>query len=126
MTVTSPLTELRPKAGHLMASESTDAPVRRDVEPRHHYPGALLPHTGQGLQQVDDFDVRQHIVGGCGLQCLPKAQLAGANLALQVGASAPRFGGSRAGSLELLGSELWNGHGTPLNAVGLACLLGST
>ena len=90
MTVTSPLTELGLQAGHLMATEPADAPVRRDVETRHHHPGPLLPHAGKSLQQVDDLHVGQNVVGGGDVQGLAQADLAGADLALQVGAAAPR------------------------------------
>ena len=90
--------------------EPADAPVRRDVETGHHHPCPLLPHPGEGLQQVDDLHVRQNVVLGSGLQRLAQRQNARTHLGLEFCAATPCFRGRGAGGLELLCSELRNCH----------------
>jgi hypothetical protein len=47
-----------------MPTQPTQPTVRRDVEPLHHFSGALVTDSWQALQQIYDFHMSQDVVAG--------------------------------------------------------------
>ena len=85
-----------------MASQTPDATIGCNAEPGHQLGSALLSDPGNGLQQVDNPDVRQNVIFSGFVQSLGQSQLASPDLVLETRTGSACVSGGLTCSLKLL------------------------